>query len=96
MKRILRLNLKKEYFDQIRNGEKTEEYRLVKPYWEKRLSREYDEIHLLCGYPSTGDMSKTLIKPWAGYTVKTITHPHFGPEPVKVFAIRIADRLSQI
>lgn len=24
-----------------------------------------------------------------GYEVKVITHPHFGPEPVKVFAIKV-------
>lgn len=24
-----------------------------------------------------------------GYEVKVITHPHFGPDPVKVFAIKV-------
>ncbi|MCP3582304.1 hypothetical protein NLN00_23805, partial [Escherichia coli] len=24
-----------------------------------------------------------------GYEIKTITHPHFGDKPVKVFAIKV-------
>ena len=33
----LRLTLKKKWFDMIARGEKTEEYREIKPYWIKRL-----------------------------------------------------------
>lgn len=33
----LNLVLKKKWYDMIATGEKTEEYRDVKPYWEKRL-----------------------------------------------------------
>jgi ASC-1-like (ASCH) protein len=32
--------LKKEWFDKIKSGEKTIEYREVKPYWSKRLYTE--------------------------------------------------------
>ena len=35
--KILELPLKKEWYDMIECGEKSEEYREVKPYWEKRL-----------------------------------------------------------
>lgn len=35
--RTLRLNVKKEFFDMIKNGVKKEEYRELKPYWVKRL-----------------------------------------------------------
>jgi len=49
--------------------------------------KEYDEIHYKKGYPKNGDMSKTLVFPYNGYAIKTITHKHFGQEPVKVFAI---------
>jgi len=31
------LNLTKKWFDMIYNGEKTEEYRDIKPYWYSRL-----------------------------------------------------------
>lgn len=30
--------LKKEWYDKIKSGEKTVEYREVKPYWTKRIS----------------------------------------------------------
>ena len=50
-KRILHLTLKKEWFDAIASGNKTHEYRLVKPYWIKRLSgRIFDEVHFRNGY----------------------------------------------
>lgn len=31
--------LKKEWYEKIRSGEKTVEYREVKPYWDKRIFR---------------------------------------------------------
>lgn len=35
--KILHLTLKKKWFDMIASGEKKEEYREIKPYWQKRL-----------------------------------------------------------
>jgi len=35
--KILNLTLKKEWFELIKSGVKTEEYREIKSYWEKRL-----------------------------------------------------------
>ena len=35
--KILYLPLKKQWYEMIESGEKKEEYRLLKPYWEKRL-----------------------------------------------------------
>lgn len=90
-RRILTLPMKAEYFDAIRDGEKPEEYRLTTDFWRKRLEgREYDDIVLTKGYPKAGDPDRTLRLPWRGYAVKTITHPHFGSEPVEVFAIVVA------
>lgn len=51
----LYLPLKAVYFDQIRTGTKSEEYRLVTPHWSKRLEgRDYDRIILTLGYPKGG------------------------------------------
>ena len=87
--KILTLNLKGEYFDQIKVGIKTEEYRLLKPFWQKRLeNRHYDAIHILRGYPPKNDDHRRIVLPWRGYTIKTITHAHFGHYPVTVYAIR--------
>lgn len=86
----LQLAVNGEYFDQMKSGEKTEEYRLVTSFWSKRiLARNYDRLIITRGYPKRDDASKRIDVPYAGYEVKVITHPHFGPEPVKVFAIRV-------
>ncbi|WP_148716453.1 ASCH domain-containing protein [Chitinolyticbacter meiyuanensis] len=84
------LPLKAIYFNQIKDGTKDEEYRLMTPYWCKRLEdRTYDRIVLQLGYPAQSDLARRLVRPWRGYTIKTITHPHFGPDPVGVFAIKV-------
>jgi hypothetical protein len=84
------LNLKGEYFDQIKAGTKPEEYRLVNDYWRKKLiGKKYDSVVLKYGYPRRDDTTRRLVLPWKGYTVKVITHPHFGKDPVEVFAIDV-------
>lgn len=95
------LPLRREYFEQILDGEKKEEYRLCNEYWRKRLHkmlsircvepRHFDRIVLTLGYPSRDDQERRLIRPWRGFTVKTITHPHFGPDPVQVYAIDVRE-----
>lgn len=37
-KQILHLTLKKKWFDMILSGEKKEEYRDIKPFWNKMIS----------------------------------------------------------
>ena len=37
------LRLKKKWFDKIKSGEKTHEYRIVKDYWIKRFSKVFTE-----------------------------------------------------
>lgn len=49
--KILYLTLKKRWFDLILSGEKTEEYREIKPYWQKRLTdKSYDRVVFRNGY----------------------------------------------
>lgn len=54
--RILHLTLYKEWFDKIASGEKKEEYREDKSYWQKRLlkpdgfPRVFDVIRFRNGY----------------------------------------------
>jgi quercetin dioxygenase-like cupin family protein len=48
--KILRLTLKKKWFDMIRNGEKGEEYREIKPYWQKRFEKDYTHVEFINGY----------------------------------------------
>jgi hypothetical protein len=78
------------YFDQIKAGTKLEEYRLVNDYWTKRLLfRNYDRLILTRGYPRKDDEGRRINLKYRGFEVRDITHPHFGPEPVQVFAIKI-------
>lgn len=87
---ILHLNLKKQYFEAIRDLEKLEEYRVYNEYWQKRLEgREYSEIHIKCGYPKKDDTSRIIKRPYRGYEVKTIVHEFFDNVPTKVFAIKV-------
>lgn len=84
-----------KYFDQILAGTKLEEYRLCTPHWKARLiDRDYERVVLTRGYPKGGgEEGKTrLTVPWQGYEVRTIVHPHFGAEPVNVFAIKVAQQ----
>lgn len=88
--KTLTLPLKLEYFKQIRDGHKLEEYRRCTPYWRKRLEgQQYDRIVLTLGYPAKADTARRIERPWRGFTIKTITHPHFGPDPVEVYAINV-------
>ncbi len=92
--RILRLNLKGEYFDAIRAGTKTHEFRLASTWTRRLAGKVFDQVHLLRGYPKRGDESRILRRAWSGYTVQTITHPHFGPKPVKVLAIDVRHEIA--
>ena len=43
MKKVLKLTVNKEWFSRILSGEKTEEYREIKPYWASRLVNQQAE-----------------------------------------------------
>lgn len=42
-KKVLTLTVSKEWFNKIVTGEKTEEYRVIKPYWASRLVNQQAE-----------------------------------------------------
>lgn len=88
--RTLHLALRAEYFNAIKAGQKTEEYRLVSEHWFQRLAgRTFDQIVLTLGYPKRDDESRRMVFPWNGYEMKEITHKHFGDKPVLVYAIKL-------
>lgn len=88
--RTLTLALKAIYFDDIKAGRKLFEYRLDTPYWRKRLEGQiYDQVVLTKGYPRRDDASRRLTLPWRGCHLESLTHEHFGPDPVVVFAINV-------
>ena len=93
--KVLTLAVKAEYFDQIKRGEKTEEYRERKHYWVRRLhSNDYTHIVITKGYPKKDDLSRRMVFPYNGYVEKTIEHPHFDGA-VDVYAIQLKARGEQ-
>lgn len=90
MNKTLVLRVKAQYFNAIKSGTKKEEYRLVTPYWQKRIeNKEFSQVVITLGYPPANDTSRTLVFPWNGYEVKPLTHPEFGADPVAVYAIKL-------
>ena len=72
--RILHLTLHRRWFDAIASGEKKEEYRILKPYWTKRLMSAkprlpipYDEIHFRNGYTKDAPFMRVV---WLGLVVR--------------------------
>lgn len=86
-KRILYLTLNKKWFDMIRSGVKTEEYREIKPYWETRLSKEYDLIHFTNGYRP--DYPRFLIE-FNGLR-KGVGKPEWGAEGKVTFILSLGN-----
>ena len=92
----LHLHVKTIYFDAIKSGAKTEEYRIVNDYWIRRLAtgdmqpyqpQHYDSVVIWNAYKSGTD--NRIERPWRGWTIKNLTHPHFGLKEVTVFAIQL-------
>lgn len=79
---MVTFNLKEEWFDKIKSGEKTHEYREVKPYWSSRLKSSIEELNstdsvpkpiyanICCAYPSKTDSSKKIAVVIKAITIK--------------------------
>jgi hypothetical protein len=82
----LHLHVKTCYFDAIKAGTKSHEYRLAKKYWNERLhARDYDGIVLYNAYKPGAE--NRIEMPWLTPHTERRTHPHFGPDEVLVWAI---------
>lgn len=86
MKR-LHIIIKSVYLNQIISAEKIFEYRLITPYWIKKLvGKNYDYIEFQAGYSSK---SKRIKIEYLGYEITTIKHDFFGNDEVSVFKIKL-------
>ena len=98
---MLVLPIKEKWFDMIKSGEKTEEYREIKSYYNTRFGSVFGYNWLYNGIDSTGDMTppeKEIIFR-NGYSKKarqikaicTLTKgygkPEWGAEPNKKYFI---------
>lgn len=44
---MLTFNLKKEWFEKIKSGERTHEYRIMSEYWNKRITNLFKKAHAI-------------------------------------------------
>ena len=80
----LHLTIKKKWFDMILSGEKTEEYRDIKPYYNLRLiGREYDSVVFRNGYARDAPSLTIELKTIRFGTGK----PEWGAEEAKTYFV---------
>lgn len=86
MEKSLFLTIKKEYFDAILSSEKTEEYRVVSPFYKSRIeNKEYTHIILQNGYSSK---SKKLKAEYLGYEIRKVETKIYGNTEVYVLKLK--------
>ena len=82
------LRVKREWYVQIQEGTKVEEFRLRNAYWQSRIEgKRFNTVAIICGYPAANQPDNRITFPWRGFIVKTILHPFFGEDAVEVFVI---------
>lgn len=83
---ILDLVLKHKWFDMIESGEKKEEYREIKPYYENRFSKySYRVVRFHRGY------SDVTMNWKIKYIKRAIGNPNWGAPDYPVFVIGLQE-----
>lgn len=101
--KILKLTIKKKWFDMILSGEKTEEYREIKPHWVTRLTNQtmylvrpqsqwkfnqYDAIQFFNGGYYSDDLPNFIIE--CKFIEIGLGNPEWGAEEgVEYFIIKL-------
>lgn len=85
--KILHLPLKKEWYHKIESGEKTEEYREIKPYWWHRIQKDYTCVKFSYGY-TRRTMTFEIVSVMIGYG-----RPEWGAPNKEVFIIKLGNRI---
>lgn len=89
--KVLHLTLKKQWFDMIASGEKTEEYREIKPYWNKRLNKTYDAIQFRNGYSKNAPAMLVELKE----VLQSLGIVEWGaPEGMPVYILKLGNILT--
>lgn len=97
----LTLPLKRKWFDMIRSGFKTEEYRDLNDFWAKRLTenpvitkdyikpgkpKKFDSVVFTCGYPKKTDNSRRMELKNPKIRIGE-GRPEWGAEPGKMYFV---------
>jgi hypothetical protein len=105
-KNILRMTLKKKWFDMIASGEKKEEYRDIKDHWTSRLLhfkfdgtpyvyphmiKWYDEIEFINGYRQDSPRIRVEFK---GLEIGEGKPEWGGEKGKKVFIIKLGELIK--
>lgn len=105
MKSTLRLPLKKQWYEMIESGIKTEEYREIKPYWTRRfIGMNQPLFSFRYGYQQANVKGYTHVKFSYGYTKRTMTFEikeitigkgklEWGAPKGEVFIIKLGERI---
>jgi hypothetical protein len=88
---ILHLTLKRKWFELIESGVKKEEYREIKPFWSKRLMRNYDRIEFRNGYGKNIPSFTIELKE---IRVGLGIVEHGAPENKEVFIVKLGKVIS--
>ena len=93
MEKNLFLTIKKEFFDKILSGKKTEEYRVVNSFYKSRIeNKKYTHIILQKGYNAK---SKRLKAEYLGYEIKEIETEIYGKTEVYVLKLKNAITINE-
>lgn len=84
MSDTLHLHVTYKYYDQIKRGEKVEEYRIVEKWRGQIEGRDYKTLRIWKAYTS-----EFMDFPYRTPEIRTMMHEHFGAEPVTVYALRL-------
>ena len=89
---MLVLSIKKKWFDMILSGEKKEEYREIKQYYESRLGyQEFKDIIFRNGYSRKSPYLKARVKIKKGYGKEAwgaeTGNKYYGLEIVEIMEI---------
>ena len=92
--RVLRLTLKKKWFDMIASGEKREEYREQGKWIDSRVNanKEYDVVEFKNGY---GKNAPICVVEYRGYDVKP-GFPAWGAESGKRYKVIYLGRVLSL
>ena len=88
--RTLHMTLHRRWFMEILDGTKSEEYREIKPYWSKRLTRTYDTVTFRNGYAKDSPVMEVN---YLGFDVVEILHP-IHKQTMVVYALKLGAVLS--